>query len=372
MKVANGIEVISAFEELYPKKLAYEGDKIGLLIGTLRKKVERVLITLDVTKEVIEEAIENEANLIIAHHPLIFSPLKHIHTDELYGQLIEKCIKNDIAIYAAHTNVDIAENGVNDFLAEALELQNPEILTETYSEKLFKLVVYVPVTHTDVVFDALCKAGAGAMGDYADCSFRLEGKGTFTPLDNSNPYIGIKNELETVDETRLEMLVPEMALARVTKAMQKSHPYEEVAYDIIALEQKGKTYGLGRIGKLETEQTLEEFAAFVKVALDVEGLRFVGDPKSIVKKVAVIGGDGNKYIYHAKRKGADVLVTGDMYYHVAQDAQMMNLSIVDPGHHVEKVFKAGVTKHLQKRLDDKKLSVTCIPSVHNTDPFRFL
>ena len=290
-KIPNGHEIISLFESMYPKHLAMEGDKIGLQIGALNKPVRHVLIALDVTEEVVDEAIQLGANVIIAHHPLIFNPLKAIHTDKAYGKIIEKCIKNDIAIYAAHTNVDVAKGGVNDLLAEALGLQNTEVLAPTYAEEMKKVVVFVPVTHAEEVRNALGDAGAGHIGNYSHCTFSSEGTGTFVPQEGTNPYIGETGQLERVEEVRIETIIPASLQRKVIKAMVTAHPYEEVAYDVYPLDNKGETLGLGKIGYLQEEMTLGQFAEHVKQSLDVKGARVVGKLDDKVRKVAVLGGD---------------------------------------------------------------------------------
>ncbi|PHA00997.1 Nif3-like dinuclear metal center hexameric protein [Bacillus pseudomycoides] len=371
-KTPNGYEIISLFESMYPKHLAMEGDKIGLQIGALNKAVENVLIALDVTEEVVQEAIEKGANLIIAHHPLIFNPLKVIHTEQAYGRIIEMCIKHDIAVYAAHTNVDIAKGGVNDLLADALGLQETEVLVPTYAEEMKKLVVFVPSSHAEVVRQAIGDAGAGHIGNYSYCTFNSEGTGTFLPQEGTNPYIGETGRLEQVEEVRIETIIPASLQRKVMKAMLEAHPYEEMAYDIYPLENKGETLGLGKIGYLPQEMTLQQFAEHVKQSLEVKGARVVGNLHDTVKKVAVLGGDGNKYIKQAKFKGADVYVTGDMYYHVAHDAMMLGLNIVDPGHNVEKVMKKGVQKQLQARVDERKFTTRIHASELHTDPFTFV
>ncbi|UOY94035.1 Nif3-like dinuclear metal center hexameric protein [Ectobacillus sp. JY-23] len=371
-KIPNGYEIIELFEELYPKYLAVEGDKIGLQIGTLNKPIHRVLVALDVTEEVVQEAHSKKCELIIAHHPLIFRPLTHITTNDVYGKIIETCIKYDIAVYAAHTNVDVGAGGVNDLLAEALGLVETKVLVPTYEEVLKKLVVFVPSSHAESVREALGKAGAGHIGGYSHCTFSSNGMGTFMPGEETNPYIGKQGMLEKVEEVRIETIFPANMQRKIVRAMLESHPYEEVAYDIYRIENHGKTLGLGKIGKLPQEMTLEQFSQHVKKCLDVNGVRTVGNLQDTVKKVAVLGGDGNKYISHAKRSGADVYVTGDMYYHVAHDAMLMGLNIVDPGHNVEKVMKTGVQAKLEKRAVEKRYDVEIYASLIHTDPFTFI
>jgi dinuclear metal center YbgI/SA1388 family protein len=371
MKTANGHEIIGVFEQYSPKQFAMEGDKIGLQIGRLNKPVRRAMVALDVLEEVVDEAIEKKVDLIIAHHPLIYRPLQKITTDSLPGRIIEKLIKNEIAVYTAHTNLDVAKGGVNDLLAEALQLKNPEVLAPTYETKLKKLVVYVPRESTVKVKEAIGDAGAGAIGEYSHCLYTTSGTGQFLPGKNANPYIGHKGQLEEVEEDRVETIYPEALEGKVIRAMIKAHPYEEVAYDIYPLDNKGETLGLGRIGEIE-QTTLGEFAEMVKHSLEVPTVRVVGDLKSIVKKVAVLGGDGNKYISAAKFKGADVYVTGDLYYHVAHDAMMMGLNVIDPGHNVEKVMKKGVSNILSKLCQEKGYELEIFPSEINTEPFQFI
>ncbi|MED0674765.1 Nif3-like dinuclear metal center hexameric protein [Aneurinibacillus thermoaerophilus] len=369
---ANGQRIIQYFEEFAPKHLAMEGDKIGLQVGTLQKNVKKVMIALDVLEEVVDEAIAEGVDLIIAHHAVIFRPLKNLRTDLPAGRLYEKLIKHDIAVYVAHTNLDVAEGGINDLMAEALGLEEVEILEKWHEQKLKKIVVYVPLSHIDIVRDAMSQTGAGWIGQYSHCTFGVRGTGTFMPRAGTNPYIGEQGKLEQVEEVRLETIMPEEAQSRVLKAMIKAHPYEEVAYDIYPVEQTGATFGIGRIGKLKEPVPLRTFALQVKEAFEVKGLRVVGDLERKVQKVAVLGGDGNSFVPKAIFKGADVLVTGDIYYHTAHDAMAGGLAIVDPGHNVEKIMKQGVKNVLDKRLKEEYLETEIIVSKVNTDPFTFL
>ncbi len=369
VKIPNGQQIIEEFEKWSPKYLAMEGDPIGLHVGTLNKKVERVLVTLDVDEAVVDEAISKRAELIIAHHPPIFRPLKNLQTDFPQGRLMEKLIKHDIAVYAAHTNLDVAEGGVNDLLAQALGLQNTDILVQTYEAELVKIAVFVPESHEDQLRDALGKAGAGAIGDYEHCSYTLSGTGRFRPTADADPYIGESGKMEVTEESKIEVVVRKADKDRVIRAMIAAHPYEEVAYDVFTLENKELPMGLGRVGTLSEEMTLRNFAELVKEKLDVPFARMVGNGEDKVKKVAVLGGDGNKYISQAKRSGADVYVTGDMYFHTAQDAQAIGLNIIDPGHHVEKVMIRGVAEYMAKHT---KLQCEFIASEVDTEPFRII
>lgn len=368
MKIPNGQQIIEEFEKWSPKYLAMEGDPIGLHVGTLNKKIERVLVTLDVNEEVVDEAIAKSAELIIAHHPPIFRPLKNLQTDFPQGRLMEKLIKHDIAVYAAHTNLDVAEGGVNDLLADALGLSDTKILVPTYEAELVKIAVFVPESHEEQVREALGNAGAGAIGDYEHCSYTLSGTGRFRPTKDADPYIGEAGKMEMTAESKIEVVIRKNEKDRAIKAMIAAHPYEEVAYDVFTLENKELPMGLGRVGVLDTEMSLEDFAEHVKGRLDVPAVRIVGDLAKPVRKVAVLGGDGNKYIHAAKRAGADVYVTGDLYFHVAQDAEAMGLAVVDPGHHVEKVMIKGVVNRMAKV---QNWQCEFLPSEVDTEPFTF-
>ncbi|MHC0035885.1 Nif3-like dinuclear metal center hexameric protein [Pseudoneobacillus sp. C159] len=371
MKTVNGYEIIQVFESFSPKNLAMEGDKVGLQIGNLSRKVENVMIALDVLEEVVDEAIAKNVQLIIAHHPLIFRPLTRITSDDYNGRLIEKLIKHDIAVYAAHTNLDVAKGGVNDLLAEALGLSHSEILFPTVTTKLKKLVTFVPKSHDEAVREAIGKAGAGAIGDYDYCSFSTSGMGRFLPGRGADPFIGKPGKFEEVEEIKIESIFPEYLEKKVISALIKAHPYEEPAYDLISLDNKGETLGLGRVGMV-SEMTLKEFAEKVKQALDVKTVRVVGPLDAKIKKVAVLGGDGNKYFQSAKFKGADVFVTGDFYYHTAHDAAAQGLHIIDPGHNVEKVMKKGVAIKLSQLFNEKGYAIKIFSSEIHTDPFQFV
>ncbi|MFC5604066.1 Nif3-like dinuclear metal center hexameric protein [Sporosarcina koreensis] len=372
MKKVNGYEIITLFEQWSPKRFAEDWDPVGLHIGQLNRLVEKVTITLDVNEAVVDEAIEKGANLIIAHHPPIFSPLKHIWTDTPQGRLIEKCIKHDISVYAAHTNLDVAPGGVNDLLASCLGLENIGVMQPTISDPLYKLAVFCPVEHADSLREVLARSGAGAIGDYSGCSFTSTGTGRFTPTAGADPFIGEVGKMEEVTEERIEVVLPGPIRSKVLQAMLAAHPYEEPAYDFFVLDQRTEEFGLGRVGTLPEPMELQEFAQLVKKALDVPALRIVGDSGKLVRKIAVLGGSGSKYIRAAKRKGADVFVTGDMDFHSAQDAELMDLAIVDPGHHVEKVMIEGVARYMEQACREKGYDVKIVKSEIDTEPFKFI
>ncbi|CAM3797964.1 Nif3-like dinuclear metal center hexameric protein [Alkalicoccus chagannorensis] len=363
--------IIQTFEQFSPKHLAVEGDRIGLQVGTLKKQVSKVMITLDVLEPVVDEAVEKGVDFIIAHHPLLFRPIKQLDVSTSYGRMIEKLIKNEITVYAAHTNLDAAPGGVNDLMADAVGLKNTRVLVPTGEDPLKKLIVFVPDSHADHVREAMGDAGAGHIGSYSHCAFTSEGRGAFRPGEGTNPFIGEQGRLERPEETKIETVVPASIEKKVIQAMKKAHPYEEAAFDLYPMDVPGDVYGLGRIGELEEAVTLDAFADHVKTAFGVDGLRVVGDGSRLVKKAAVLGGDGNKYTMTALQKGADVYITGDLYFHVAHDAWMEGLMMIDPGHHVEQIMKQATADRLEEDLADQKGSVDIVTSELNTDPFRF-
>jgi dinuclear metal center YbgI/SA1388 family protein len=367
---ARGETVIELMERLAPKHYAEADDKIGLQVGSIRKEISKVLVALDVTEEVVSEAGALGAELIIAHHAVIFRPLAHLQTDTPSGALMAELLRRNIAVYIAHTNLDSADGGMNDWMAEALGLEGREVLREAHTDKLYKLAVFVPKDHAEAVRNAMFAAGAGWIGNYSHCSFNVEGTGTFLPREGSDPFIGQQGKLEYAEEVRIETVVPQSVRKAVVSAMLKAHPYEEVAYDIYEMDLKGRSFGLGRVGRLPEPESLDEFAERVKRAFDVPFVRVVGDGNKMIRKVAVLGGSGSRFIRNALFAGADVLVTGDIDYHTAHDAAAAGLALVDPGHNAEKIMKAKVADWLQRRLDEAGYKTQVIASQVNTEPFR--
>lgn len=365
-------KVIELFEEWVPKKLASDWDNVGLQIGNFKTPVHKILITLDVTEAVVKEAIEANVNLIISHHPLLFRPLKQINLNQPKGKIINLLIKHDISVYSAHTNLDIVQGGVNDLIADKLNLEKTRVLIPESEEKMYKLHVYVPESHQEIVDQSLTKIGVGQMGNYKECSFRIKGLGTFTPNQSAHPFLGRQGVREEVKEVKLEYMLPDKLRSKAIQELVKSHPYEEPAFDLIELANEGKIYGLGRIGILPEEMTLKELTLHVKEAFQLTGLRVVGSLNQKVKKVAVIGGSGEKYYQQAKNLGADVYITGDVSFHFAQDAEAIGLSIIDPGHHIEAIMITAIHEYLHQRFKDEGKQIEVIESKISTEPFQFL
>ena len=341
-------DIMGVMESIAPKKLAEGWDNVGLAVGDPQREVKKILVALDVIDPVIAEAKAVGAQMIVTHHPmLLFKKIESITTQNGLGRRIYDLIENGIAAFSAHTNLDIAAGGTNDVLAELAGLDNIELLEETWAQSFKKIVVYVPVGHEEAVREAMCAAGAGHIGAYSHCTFGTEGKGTFLPLEGTNPFMGKQGQLEVVDELRLETIVPAEQAEAVVKAMLAAHPYEEAAYDIYPVEQKGKREGIGRIGELPEAMPFREFAAMLKEKLGLDAIRLVGDPEKMVKKVGLCTGAGVSFVSLAAAKGCDVYLTGDIKYHEAQDAIEKGIAVVDVTHYASEVLIVPV---LQKKL----------------------
>lgn len=325
-------DIARILEMYFPLKLAEDWDNVGLQTGSLDRVAQRILVCLDLTETILKKAEEDNTNLIITHHPLLIKAVKCINMDKPLGRMIERLIKNDITVYSAHTNLDAGTKGLNQLLAETLGLSDIEPLDHIKAERYLKLVVFVPVDHMETVRQAINEAGAGFIGNYSDCSFRTRGTGTFKPQPGTSPFIGTTGQLEEVNEYRLETIVPEKNIQTVISNMKKVHPYEEVAYDLYPLANEGPGYSLGRKGKLQSGAILEEFALQVKNRLGLNSVRIVGDLKRSIHRVAVVSGAGAEFINKVKAQDIDLLVTGDLKYHEARDAEMIGLAVIDAGH----------------------------------------
>lgn len=369
--LVNCRDIFDIMEELAPVSLAEAWDNPGLQVGDPAAEIDAILLSLDVDITVAEEAKAKGAGLIISHHPLIFKPLKSLRLDQPNGKLVQYIIKNNITVYAAHTNLDLAQGGVNTALAERIGLRETAVLEPAGREEYIKLVVFVPTGHLAEVHQAISAAGAGWIGNYSHCAFWAKGTGTFQPLAGTNPYIGEKDKLAAVEEARLETIVPAGRLEAVVPAMLKAHPYEEVAYDLYPLANTGgPVYGLGRAGSLARPLSFAEFVRAVKEALGLPAVRVGGAMERTLRKVAVCGGTGARLWPAALRAGADVLVTGDIGYHEARDMLAAGLSFIDAGHYgSEVVVLPALKEYLEKQCRLRGREVAIFLSERDTNPF---
>ena len=323
-------------EEYAPLSLQESYDNSGLLIGSHDNIITKALITLDVTDAVMDEAIAEKCDLIIAHHPLIFKGIKSLTGNNYVEKLIVKAIKNDIFIYAIHTNLDNLRNGVNGILAEKLGLANAKILSVN-NKGLKKLVTFCPVDHADKVRNAMFGAGAGHIGNYDNCSYHVSGEGTFRGMEGSDPFVGKTGDLHFEKELRIETIVPDFNMGKVVHAMLTAHPYEEVAYDIYSLDNPDVRIGAGMIGDLQEETDPVAFLTHVKSVLNSKTIRHSPYIDRKIKKVAICGGSGSFLIHKAFNAGADIFITGDITYHdfFNYNGRMI---IADAGHYETEQF----------------------------------
>ena len=324
--------IFNKLEELAPLSLAESWDNSGLQLGSGEQTVNGVLVTLDVDEKAVDMAQDVGANLIISHHPLLFQGVKKIDYGTVPGRLIRRLISNDFTVYSAHTNLDLAPQGLSQFLALKLELNNLRPLGVIKSQQLIKLVVFVPESHLEKVRKAINDAGAGFIGNYRDCSFRSLGTGTFRPLEGSHPFLGSKGIIEEVAEYRLEVIVPGDVQDQVIRSMLESHPYEEVAYDLMPLNNRGQTYSFGRQGELPREMTLEALAQNIKNLLEIDHVSVCGSTGGKFKRIGLVPGSGASMIKMAHQEGCQVLVTSDVKYHETREALDCGLAVIDPGH----------------------------------------
>lgn len=366
-------DLIGLLNSHYPQNLAEDWDNVGLQVGDPKQQINKTMIALDPTPSTIQSAIAQQCQALITHHPLIFKPLKKISTDSETGQILFEAIRNNLAIISVHTNLDHAADGLNDWLAQALQVENSKPLLMPKAGDLVKLVVFVPPESVDSLSTTLFKAGAGHIGRYDQCSFQHQGVGTFRAQDGCTPYIGTVGEQEKTAEIRLETIVPRALVNRVVAKMIKAHPYEEVAYDLIPLDNQRCDIGLGRIGTIAKQKNLAEFANDCKQKLGCSGMRLVGDPQAKINKIAVCGGSGAMLIREAARQGADVLVTGDIKYHEAQTAQSLGISLIDAGHFAtEQLMAKGLAEKLDLHAQQRAWPVQYIVAPEQRDPFTFI
>lgn len=348
--------------------LAYQEsyDNSGLLVGDPSLTITGVLVSLDATEAVVDEAIAKNCNVIIAHHPIVFKGLKKLTGKTYIERTVIKAIKNDIAIYAAHTNLDNVAGGVNFKIAEKLTLQHVTILAPK-TQVLSKLVTFVPSKDTQQVLDALYEAGAGQIGNYANCSFRVGGTGTFLPKETAQPTIGAVSQYTEEAENRIEVIVPSHQQSQLLAALRRAHPYEEVAYYLTTVDNQNQTVGSGAIGDLPEPLDGPSWLAFLKENMNLPLIRHTPLSDRPIRRVAVCGGVGSFLLPDAIRAGADVFVTADYKYHEFFDADS-RIVICDIGHYESEVFtKELISQHLAKKFT----TFAVILSETNTNPVRY-
>ncbi len=324
-------DVLAALEVIAPKRFTFPFDKVGLQVGDENQRVEQAVVSLDRSLGAVRFGKELGAQLLLAHHPLIFTPISSVDTRSHTGKTILSLAQSDMSFIAAHTNWDSARGGINDKLCEMFGLKNVKDFGMASDVKNLKMVVLCPADHADSIIDAAAAAGAGVIGEYTRCAFRHPGQGTFIGSSNSKPFIGKAGEKETIDETRIEMVLEAHRQGVVERAVRKTHPYEEPAVEFFVLADRGEQPA-GRIGELPESVTLGAFKETINRVLETESMVW-GDPAKSIRRVAIVGGAADSEWMPAQRANADVFLTGEVKQHVALEASESGLPLVAAGHY---------------------------------------
>ena len=360
-------DVINHIENLAPLTYAEDFDNVGLLVGNSKMPITGVLITLDTLECVVDEAIDKNCNLIISFHPIIFKGLKSLTGKDYVERTVIKAIKNNIALYAIHTALDNSINGVNAIICDTLGLKNKTILIPQKGT-IKKLTTYVPLENAQMLRSQLFKSGAGNIGNYDNCSFNVEGEGTYRGNENSNPVIGTKGTLSQEKEIQISVTYSKHIESKLLQTLFKEHPYEEVAFETITLDNFNQNIGMGMIGELEEAIDSIDFLNYVKQKMNVTCIKHSELSKQTIKKVAVLGGSGSFAIASAKRAGADILITADLKYHDFFSAEK-KIILADIGHYESEQFTKNF---LVEYLSNKITNFAIVLSTTNTNPVKYL
>jgi dinuclear metal center YbgI/SA1388 family protein len=360
-------EVTDVLEEFAPLTYAEDFDNVGLLVGSYTQKVTGILVTLDTLEDVIDEAIANNCNLIVSFHPIIFSGLKRITGASYVERVVIKAIQNNIAIYSIHTALDNCKEGVNAKICELLEIKEPQILIPQ-KNTIKKLTTYAPVNMAEKLKNALFAAGAGTIGNYSHCSFTTLGTGSFMPEEEANPTIGEIGQVHLEEEVQINLTFTASVEKKVLQALFKNHPYDEVAYEVLTLENNNQNIGMGMIGTLGRPMGELEFLKFVRDRMQAKGIRHSKLLNKKIERVAVLGGSGAFAIKAAKAAGADIFITADVKYHQFYEAED-KLIIADIGHYeTEQFTKNLLVDYLTKKIPNFAIRL----SESKTNPIKYL
>ena len=360
-------EIIKALELFAPTAYQESYDNAKLLTGNKNWECTGILLSLDCLENIVDEAINTNCNLIVAHHPIVFSGLKSFTGKNYIERTVIKALKNDICIYAIHTNLDNMPNGVNHKICEKIGLQNTRILAPK-SQQLCKLYTFCPTAEVEKVRKAIFESGAGNIGNYDKCSFNTLGYGTFRGNEKTNAFVGKKGEMHIEEETKIEVIFPSFLQNKIIANLVNAHPYEEVAYDIIKLENSNQNIGSGMIGELETEKELETFLKQIKATFNCGAIKFTNKVKDKIKTVAVCGGAGSFLLNAAKAQKADIFITSDYKYHQFFDADNQ-IVIADIGHYESEQFTSELLfEYLREKFPNFALQISKI----NTNPVNYI
>ena len=371
-------DVVAVLERMYDPRWARDWDAVGLVCGDPDAPVRRILLAVDPSPSVVEEALTWRADLLLTHHPLLLRPVHGVPATTAKGRVVHQLVRGNCALYTAHTNADVAAPGVSDALARVLGLTDLVPLSADDDDPVDKIVTFVPEADAEKVLDALAAAGAGRIGEYERCAWTATGTGTFIPGSRSHPVVGSPGEREAVEERRVEMVLPRGLRAAVVAALRAVHPYETPAYDVYELASWSGPRGVGRVGTLGAPTSLREFAMLVAEALPgtVQGVRVAGEPTAQVHRVAVCGGSGDSLFDAVRASGADAYVTADLRHHPALELRERAAEgtpyLIDVAHwSSEWPWLAGVANRLQGALDEAGTPVETLVSGRTTDPWTF-
>jgi dinuclear metal center YbgI/SA1388 family protein len=361
-------QILNAIDDLAPWGLAESWDRVGLQIGSTSQPVHKIMVSLDINQQVIQEGIEQQVDGFVVHHPLIFKPLTQIDSNSPIGDCISTLIKHDFFLIAAHTNADKAENGLNQNLADQFNLSEIEPL-EPVSTQDYKIVVFTPVEYLDKIRMAMAEAGAGIIGEYTICSFEQTGVGTFQPNDTAQPFIGRPGQFTTTPEIRLEMVTSARNLSEILKVISLNHPYDQPVMDVYPLLCSSR-HGMGRMGNLKTTTTFRDLCLVVQEKLSAKDIRVIGSPDRLIKRVAICSGSGGSLIPTVIKKRADVYITGELGYHDFLTARDNELMIIEAGHWTtEHCFIALISNYLKQFFAPGKNLEVAVSNTMQTEPY---
>ncbi|HAY21273.1 MAG TPA: Nif3-like dinuclear metal center hexameric protein [Desulfobacterales bacterium] len=366
-------QILALVEEQAPVSLALPWDRVGLAIGSLRQEVDKLVVALEASEAVLHGAVEVGAQMVLSHHPLLFKPVERFCPDRPLERAISFAIKHDLVVAAAHTNLDVAVDGLNDYLVRVLNLGSAKPLEITQTEAMLKLSVFTPVGYEDRIREAICGVGAGVIGRYEHCSFAARGEGTYRPLPGAGPWRQDAEGLTRAVESRLEVVLPERLAESVLRRLKAVHPYEEVAYDLYPLKNPGMPLGIGRIGQWSQPRSFEQVLVDLKQLFKVPFIKVAGRTPSKVQRVAVCGGSGGDLIERAWEQGAEIFITGDIRYHQAVPWAQERMAILDLGHFATEVlFIPEWGRRLGAALAQAHLPLEIVPDSWGSDPFRYV
>ena len=360
-------ELAPKLDKIFNKSSALDWDMVGLQIGNLDKKINKIFITLDTNRDAVKEAIILKSDLIISHHPLIFSPIETLVSENIIQNKIIDLIENKIAVYIAHTNYDIMPGGLNENIANKFDLIDISTIEPQY-EKWYKFVVFVPKEYEEKIREVICSHGGGKWRNYSCCTFNTSGRGTFKPMKGSKPYIGDVGSLNVIDEVRIECVVNQSCIDDVVKSVVEVHPYEEAAYDVYRIENKFPGIGAGRLGELKSEESLSDFFKIIKDKMKIKNFRWLAGrdinlKTKEIKKIAIINGSANSLVQKLIASDCDLIVLGEISYHNALNLIENGKIVVDIGHgESEKLAIDNIYKKLRDYFKKNNFRISLIKS----------